>query len=237
VSSSVTPTTTSASNVLSSVESDVASLFNGLVGLANDLTAFGQATAQSGSDVSAIGNIGNPQGSNMIKVASTEGYQFTNQFINTSPNAMTVAIWNKAFDGPDGVQANLGSCVAPKTPALTFALAPGQSQIVAFMDDSQIGFAQATSATTAAGAFDTTWGECNFGSGGSGYDMSAIENSAGNVYSMSISSSEASCISDMTQNYWYAVNGIPTPVGTSDGSCYIGSSTATLVTKMGGTVG
>jgi hypothetical protein len=229
-------TTTSASNIVSSIESDVASLFDDLVGLANDLTAFGEATSGSGSDVGAIGNIGQPQGSNMIKVASIEGYQFTNEFINTSPDAMTIACWNKAFDGPNGVEANLGASVAPETPALTFALAPGGSQIVAFMDNSQIGCAQATSARTAAGAFDTTWLECNFDSTGSGYDMSAIENSRGNSYNMAISSSEASCVSSMTQNFWWSVNGTPTPVGNSDGSCYIGSSTATLVTKMGGTV-
>jgi hypothetical protein len=244
--SSATPSPTAAAksdaaspvnSIVNNVVSDVESLFDGLVGLANDLTSFGEATAASGTDVSKIGNIGNPQGSNMIKVASAEGYQYTNTFINTSPQAMTVAIWNKAFNGGNGVEANLGSCVAPETPALTFALAPGASQVVAFMEDSQIGWAQATSARTSSGAFDTTWGEANFASSGSGYDMSAIMNSAGNNYDMAISASETPCISDPTQNYWMAANNNPNdpqPVGSSDGSCYIPGSSATLVTKMGG---
>ena len=240
---SAAPATTSAAGILSDIGSDigsdVAALFDGLVGLANDLTEFGQATSGSGSNVGAIGNIGNPQGSNMIKVASTEGQQFTNTFINTSPAPLTVAIWNKAFDGPNGVEANLGSAVAPKTPALTFALAPGASQIVAFQANTQIGFSQAVAATAESGAFATSWGEVNFSPTGSGYDLSAIMNPQGNNYDMAISSKEAECISDMTQNYWYAANNNPEdpqPVGNSDGSCYVYGSSATLTTKMGGTV-
>jgi hypothetical protein len=224
-------------SLLGSIESDVGSLFEGLKGLANDLTAFGQSTSASGSEVGKIGNIGSPQGSNMIKVASTQGYQYTNNFINSSPSTMTVVIWNKAFSGANGVEANLGSCVAPVTPALTFALAPGANQIVAFQEDSQIGWAEATTAKTASGAFDTTWGEANFASGGSGYDMSAILNSLGNVYDMAISATETPCISDMTQNYWYAANNDPNdpqPFGSSDGSCYVPGTGATLTTKMGG---
>jgi hypothetical protein len=226
-----------AANIISDIGNDVASLFNGLVGLANDLTSFGTPTSGSGSEVGAIGNIGSPQGSNMIKVASTDSYDFTNTFINTSPKALTVVIWNKAFDGSNGVEANLGSAVAPKTPALTFALAPGASQIVAFQDNTQIGWAEATDALAASGAFATTWGEANFVSTGSGYDMSAIMNPNGNTYDMAISSKEASCTSDPTQNYWYAVNNNaedPQPVGNSDGSCYVMGSSAHLTTKMGG---
>lgn len=60
-------------------------------------------------------------------------------------------------------------------------MARGESQIVAFQEDSQVGWAEATAAKTASGAFDTTWGEANFQAGGSGYDMSAIMNSAGDV--------------------------------------------------------
>ncbi|PSS08762.1 hypothetical protein M430DRAFT_189030 [Amorphotheca resinae ATCC 22711] len=179
-------------------------------------------------------------GQHTSTVPSAAGYQFTNEFINTSPQPMTVVIWNKAYSqsgNVDDADPNLGSCIAPETPTLTFALAPGESQVVAFMDETLIGWAQATSAKTASGAFDTTWGEASFRSTGSGYDMSAIMNSAGNNYDMAISSSETPCISDPTQNYWFAANNNPEdpqPVGSSDGSCYVPGSSATLVTKMGG---
>ena len=209
--------------------------FDNLVGMANGRTEFGLPSTGS-----ADGNTGSPQGSNVIKVSKIQGYSFTNNFVNTSPNSMTVVIWNKAFDGPNGVQADLGSCVAPETPALTFDLAPGENQNVAFQDGSRIGWAEATSARTISGAFATTWGEANFAASGSGYDMSAIMNSAGNVYDMVISAEQTSCISDMTQNYWYAAGGDiedPQPFGASDGSCYVPGSGATLLTKMGGITG
>jgi hypothetical protein len=174
----------------------------------------------------------------MIKVASAQGYQFTNEFVNTSPQAMTIVIWNKAFDGPNGVEANLGCFVAPKTPALTFGLAPGASQIVAFQNNTQIGFVQATLSTTENGAFATTWGECNFSSSGSGFDMSAIMNPQGNNYDMAISALETPCRSNPIENYWYVASNSEDPqsVGSSDGSCYIPGSSATLTTEMGGTM-
>jgi hypothetical protein len=232
------PATSSAANLVSAVEQGVASLFGGLVGLANDLVAFGESTATAGSGVGSVGNIGSPQCSNMIKVNSVGSNAFTNNFINTSPEAMTVVLWNKGFDGPNGVEANLGSAVAPETPCLTFALNPGQNQIVAFQADTSYGWAQATSAKTPSGAFATSWGEGTVGNGGSGYDLSTILNPNGNNYIMSITAAEVSCTSDNSQNYWIAVDNNPNnpqPVGTSDGSCYVPGNSATLTTKMGGT--
>lgn len=227
---------TTTAPLITTIESDIATLWNELVGIANDFTEFGTPTTGSGEDVAAIGNIGYAQGSNMIKVSSREGYEFTNEFINTSGESITVVIWNKAYSttgSASDAEANLGSCVAPKTPILTFALAHGASQLVAFQENSQIGFCQATSDIAESGAFGTTWGEVNFLSKGSGYDMSAIMNPNGNNYNMTISSAEAACISDMTQNFWLTATD---PVGNSDGSCFISQSTATLTTLMGGTV-
>jgi len=155
---------------------------------------------------------------------------------------MTILIWNKAYSR-DGTAANadpnLGSCVALETPTLSFTLAPGAKQIVAFQDDTLIGWSQATGAKTASGAPAITWGEASFKSAGSGFDMSAIMNPEGNNYNMAISFAEGDCISDMTQNYWYAQNNNsedPVAFGSSDGSCYVYGSTATLTTKMGGYV-
>jgi hypothetical protein len=153
--------TTTAASLITTIESDVATLWNDLVGIANDFTEFGKPTTGSGSDVSAIGNIGDAQGSNMIKVSSRKGYDFTNEFINTSGESITVVIWNKAYSTTGNAadaEANLGSCVAPKTPILTFALSKGASQIVAFQANTQIGFCQATSDIAESGAFATTWG-------------------------------------------------------------------------------
>jgi hypothetical protein len=246
----VVPTTTSAAapvattaassinSIISDVESDVATLFDGLVALANDLVAFGEATLSSGTDVGKIGNIGAPQGSNCIKVSSTAGYQYTNNFINTSNAPLTVVLWNKAFS-PSGsasdAQANMGAFVATKTPTLTFALAPGASQLVAFQEDTQIGWTVATSATTSAGAFDNTWGEGNFASDGCGFDVSAIVNTAGNDYDMAISAAEVSEISaaNPPTNMWLTASD---PVGDSNGSVYIPASfgTCTLTTKLNG---
>jgi hypothetical protein len=216
------------------VLNEVATLFNNLVGIANSFTSFGASTTASGSDVGSIGNIGLPQGSNMIKVSSTEGQAFTATFINTSGGDITIAIWNKAYSTTGNVadaQANLGSCVAPTTPILTFALAPTQRQIVAFLADSQIGFSQVTDRIAESGAFAISWGEVNFMTSGSGYDLSAIMNSEGNNYNMTISSLESSCISNQYQNFWLTASD---PVGSSDGSCYIAQSTATLTVEMAG---
>jgi len=237
------PVSSSSNDLVSDVEAGVATLWNGLKGLANDITSFGTAVANTGSEVGATGNIGSPQGHNMIKVASASGYPFTNTFINTSKQAMTIVIWNKAYsrDGsPANADPNLGSCVAPETPTLTFALAPGGKQVVAFQDGSLVGWSEAVDKRTPAGAFDITWGEGSFKSvanGQSGYDMSSIVNSGGNNYQMAISSAEVSCVSDPTQNYWEAKDGnplTPVPIGSSDGSCFVPGNSATLVTKMGG---
>jgi len=233
-----TPTTAAApeSSASSSddIGSEVVALFKGLVGVANDIQEFGSPVANTGSVVSATGNYGNPNGHNMMKVESIVGYDFTNTYYNTQSVPITIAIWNKAWNG----DPNLGACVAPETPALTFALAPGGSQSVAFQDGTLIGWSQAVSKITPAGQFDITWGEAKFTSTeGCGYDVSSIVSSTGNDYNMEISSLESTCVSDPTQNDWIANNGNwedPVPIGNSDGSCYIPGGKATLSTKMGG---
>jgi hypothetical protein len=234
------PTTTHApaGGVFEQVVSNAASsLFAGLVGIADAFSEFGTPTVGSGSEIMAIGNIGNKQGSNMIKVASTAGHAFTALFKNTSGKPMKVVIWNKAYSltgNAADAQANLGASVAPKTPILVLPLDAGESQIVAFQDNTQIGFAEACDAIAPSGAYATTWGECNFVSTGSGYDVSAIMNVNGNNYDMTITSAEApACTSSRTQNFWLTDS---QPIGDSNGSCYIAQSTATLTIEMGGTI-
>jgi len=230
---SVPTTTASAAN---SGSSGLA-IWHNLVGAANHITAFGKQTATSGVEVGYVGNIGSPiEGSNMMFVDSATGYAFTNEFINTSGEDMTIVVWNKAATpgllGNAPAEANLGASIAPETPALAFALAPGQSQVVAFMDETVIAWAQACDAIAESGAFATTWGEMQYNSAGSGYDVSAIMNPNNNNYIMEITSVEApACTSSNTQNYWLTASD---PVGDSNGSCYIAQATAHLTTKMGG---
>jgi len=214
--------------------------FSKVVGLANKLSSFGQSTAGSGSIIGKIGNIGSPQGSNMIKVDSVGDHKYTNTFENTSGKPMTIMVWNKAFardNDPNKVEANLGAMMAPTSPALSITLAPGESQVVAFQEDTQAGWAQATTDVHMSGAFATTWAEINYISTGCGYDVSAIMNKHGNTYDMEMSAKETPCVSNMDDNLWIARNGNPEdpiPIGSSDGSCFIPAGKCTVHTKMGG---
>jgi hypothetical protein len=221
----------SSSSSSSSSNNVVSALVGGIVGAANKLTSVGAAVSPSGAlGDNYMGNYGSPYGSNVIKVDSVGTNTYTNTFKNTQSQTITVNIWNKV--GPD-MQVLSGSALAPKDTTLTFTLAPGASQVVAFQENSQVAWAQACSETTPSGAFKTTWGEANFVKSGSGYDVSAINN-PNNDYAMTITSSEApQCTSSRTENFWLTDS---KPIGGSDGSCFIAQNTATLQTIMGGTV-
>lgn len=220
-----------ASSSSSSTNDVVSDLLGGVVGAANKLKSFGSPVAPSGAlGDNYMGNYGSPYGSNVIKVDSVGSHAYTNTFKNTQSKTITVNVWNKV--GPD-MRVLSGSAMAPKDTTLTFSLAPGASQVVAFQENSQVAWAQVCSETTAAGAFKTTWGEANFVKTGSGYDVSAINN-PNNDYDMTITSNEASqCTSSRTENFWLTDT---KPIGTSDGSCFIAQNTATLQTIMGGTI-
>jgi len=208
-------------------------LLNGIVGCSNTRKAFGGLSTKAYAvGDHAVNNVGTPYGSNIIMVDSTDKYDFTNTFVNTQKVPITVNVWNKV--GEDGQDLS-GSTDAPKKTTLTFVLAPGATQVIAVQENSNIGWAEATTKLrTDSGSFDTSFGEATYLAKGSGYNLSAIPNTAGNKYDMAISSVEAPhCTSDMTQNYWLT----PTePIGTSDGSCFVAQSTAHLTTKMGGSV-
>ena len=222
---------------IADVISDVKTAFSSIVGLADKLTSFGTATKGSGSIIGKIGNIGSPQGSNMIKVKSVGDHKYTNTFENTSGKPMTIVVWNKAYERNGVVEANLGAMLAPTSPSLSITLAPGESQVVAFQEDTQAGWAQATTDVHMSGSYATTWAEINYISTGCGYDVSAIMNKHGNTYDMEMTALETPCISNMEQNLWIARNGNPEdpiPIGSSDGSCFIPAGKCTVTTKMGG---
>lgn len=225
--------TTSAASIIDTVEAAWASI----KAASNELTEFGLSTPGHGdaSGWGYVGNVGNPEGSNIIKVSTTSGYDFTNTFINTSGAKLTVAVWNMAASAGmtnyENAVANLGACQASLYSALTFTLAAGASQTVAFLDNTVIGWAQPTTTLNTASQFSTAWGEAKFNSTGSGYDVTFIPNGGNNNYKMSIKSTEVACISDNTQNYWLTAT---EPIGNSDGSCYNPGSTLHLTTEMGG---
>jgi hypothetical protein len=226
-------THTSASAALGGVFDEVASLFDDLVGVSNALTEFGGQSTPVGSfgTDDYIGNVGVPYGSCIILTDSPSSHQYTNTFTNTQSEIITVNVWLKV--GPD-MQPFSGPSLAPTKTTLTFTLTPGQSKTVAFDENTQVGWAQATSKTTASGSYDQSWGEAQFVNSGCGYDVSAIENSAGSNYAMTISSLEApNCKSTRTTNMWLSATDA---VGDSNGSCYIAQGKATLTTIMGGTV-
>ncbi|KAL2063520.1 hypothetical protein VTL71DRAFT_5325 [Oculimacula yallundae] len=221
----------SASSIVSDITDDIHALWKGLTGVSNNLKSFGGSTAASGAMGDHFrGNFGAPYGSNIIKVSSTSGYDFTNTFINTSKKPMTINIWNKV--GPD-LQDLSGSALAPKKTTLTFVLAPGKSQIVAFQDNTQAAWAQACDDFTASGAYATVWGEVQYRKEGSGFDYSAILSKGANNYDMTITSEENDCVSSQKENFWLAEY---KPIGNSDGSCFVPDSTMHLTTKMGGVI-
>ncbi|EKD18220.1 uncharacterized protein L3040_007609 [Drepanopeziza brunnea f. sp. 'multigermtubi'] len=221
---------------VSSALDDLQDLFNGVEGCANKITSFGEVVASNmvtgpltiGDKY--VGNYGNPYGHNVMKVDSKSGYDFTNTFINTGSETITINLWNKV--GPD-LMPQSGPSLAPKNTTLTFVLKPGESQTVAIQENSQVAWAQATDNYHMSGAFAESWGEANFVPTGSGYNLSAIMSSGGNNYDMTISSEEVECVSDRTQNFWLKEY---TPIGGSDGSCYVPGKTMHLTTKMGGHV-
>lgn len=227
-----TASSSSLSSDLSSLINDVELLFDSLVGISNTRTSFGGSTAASGSTGdNYLGNVGSPYAANIMKVSEATAYDYTITFTNTASSGMTVNVWQKV--GPD-MQLLSGSALAPKNTSLTMYLAKGASQTVAFQENTQIGWAEACSDLAESGAYATTWGEANFVSTGSGYDVSAIMNPNNNNYDMTITSEEApACTSSRTENMWLTATD---PVGTSDGSCFIAQSTAHLTVQMGGTI-
>jgi len=234
-SSSAKPEETGAS---SDSSSSVTTPWSKIVGMADKVKSFGGKVASTGEIISKSGNIGTPEGSNMMRISSVGDHKYTANFINTSKKPMTIMVWNKAQKDTSGtIQSNLGSCLAGSKPALSITLAAGGSQLVAFDEDTQAGFSEATTDVAVSGAFATTWGELNFVETGCGYDVSSIMNAHGNTYDMAMSALETPCISDMNQNLWIGRNNNPEdpiPIGSSDGSCFVPAGKATLTIKMGG---
>ncbi|KAL8757287.1 MAG: hypothetical protein Q9184_004252 [Pyrenodesmia sp. 2 TL-2023] len=143
----------------------------------------------TGDRITYIGNVGNPYGSNMMFVPSVDGYKYTNTFKNVGQNPIPINVWNKA--GRDG-RANSGGCTEPN---LKFTLAAGESQVVAFDENTQAAFSR--DCEKGAGGYPAcVWGELDYGdlrpsdatgqgnAGHSGFDRSSIPGGHGEMLTM-----------------------------------------------------
>lgn len=146
----------------------------------------------TGDRITYIGNIGIPYGSNMMYIANdqVDNHKYTTMFKNVGQNPIPVNVWNKA--GRDG-QANSGGCTEAN---LKFTLQPGESQAVAFDENTQAAFSR--DCEKGPGGYPAcVWGELDFGDqrpddstgagnkGHSGFDRSSIPGGAGEVLTMS----------------------------------------------------
>ena len=145
-------------------------------------TGFGGQTTpkDNGNKDEYVGNVGIPFGSNMLIIADGDktNYKYTNKFTNKGADKICIIVWNKS--GKDG-QPQSGMALPP---VLKFDVGPGESQTVAFDENSQVAFSQDCPRSPTSNIPDCTWGEADFGDlrngGWSGYDRSSIPNSAGN---------------------------------------------------------
>ncbi|KAL8888198.1 MAG: hypothetical protein Q9215_004321 [Flavoplaca cf. flavocitrina] len=106
------------------------------------------------------GNVGVPYGSNMmaINTGDIEKYKYTNTFKNIGSNPLPIIIWNK--EGRDGdPQSGMG-----QEPNMKFTVQPGQSQTVAFDENTLASFSRDCERDTKKGNLKMcVWGELTFG--------------------------------------------------------------------------
>ncbi|KZV97546.1 hypothetical protein EXIGLDRAFT_607952 [Exidia glandulosa HHB12029] len=134
---------------------------------------------ETGETNTYVGNVGDPWGSNIITVDSAlaDQYKYTIKFVGSShmTEPYKVVIWNKI--GPDGQMTGWYG-----NSAVSFSLAPGAEQYVAFDENSQGGWGAAPGNDLPKdqwGGYDSTWGEFDFGdqknNAWSGFDVSMIQ--------------------------------------------------------------
>ncbi|MDC0713987.1 hypothetical protein POL68_36315 [Stigmatella sp. ncwal1] len=150
----------------------------------------------------AKNNVGSPYNSNMQLIDPSEKsqFKFTNTFTNNTNQPQTITLWNKTGEngGP-----NDGQNFDKSTPK-TFTLQPGQSQTVAFDNNTSVAWCASKDGTAKPGANSgQTWGEATFGNAGtgwSGYDTSQIS-PAGHNGNMSITN-DATGVRVTEANAW-----------------------------------
>ncbi|KAI4171495.1 MAG: hypothetical protein LQ343_004233 [Gyalolechia ehrenbergii] len=146
----------------------------------------------TGDRITYIGNVGVPYGSNMMFIPNDQvnSYKYTTMFKNVGQNPIPINVWNKA--GRDG-RANSGGCTEAN---LKFTLNAGESQAVAFDENTQAAFSR--DCEKGPGNYPAcVWGEMDFGDlrpddatgagnkGHSGFDRSSIPGGHGEMLTMS----------------------------------------------------
>lgn len=135
----------------------------------------------------AKNNVGTPYNSNiqLIDQGQKSQFKYTNTFTNNTDKPQTITLWNKT--GENG-NPNDGQNFDKSKP-VTFTLQPGQSQSLAFDNNTSVAWSVSKDGSAKPGANSgQTWGEATFGNsttGWSGFDTSQIS-PAGHNGKMSI---------------------------------------------------
>ena len=125
--------------------------------------------------------------------------KYSIKFVNNGGASMEAIVWNKS--GKDGLpQSGMGSA-----PNLNIPLGVGESKLVCFDENSQISFSRNCQRSAVSNSPDCTWGEADFGDlrngAWSGYDVSSIANSAGNVENLTLTCSKAKTSSQAENSF------------------------------------
>ena len=173
------------------------------------------------------GNVGVPYGSNMMAISTgdVDKYKYTNTFKNTGSNPLTIQIWNK--EGRDGAPQS-GMCEEPN---MKLTVQPGQSQTVAFDENTTAAFSRDCKRDGSSGIPMCVWGELTFGgemaavgdkkasNKWSGFNRSSIPAGANEILTITCTSCDAKAReetkSGKEQNTWETAgdafhrNGVP----------------------------
>ncbi|KAL9020557.1 MAG: hypothetical protein Q9185_002143 [Variospora sp. 1 TL-2023] len=110
----------------------------------------------TGDRLSYRGNTGIPYGTNMMFVPSIGDQKYTITFNNVGENPFPVIVWNKVGRNGD---PHSGSCTEPN---LKFTLGAGESQVVAFDENTQGAFSRDCERGPS-NQPNCVWGEFDFG--------------------------------------------------------------------------
>jgi len=147
------------------------------------------------------GNHGAPHGSNVQAIPANAAslYKYKTKFVSTASDTIKIIIWDKV--GPDGMP-NSGQF---SPPVVSFDLAPGATQYVAFDENSQVAWCHDTGRKTQWGAYDCSYGEADFGNLSnnqwSGADHSSIQNTQGSNMPMTIICPTGEVSSNLANGY------------------------------------
>ncbi|KAL8774853.1 MAG: hypothetical protein Q9209_000792 [Squamulea sp. 1 TL-2023] len=120
----------------------------------------GRTQGKAGATVDGYhGNVGVPYGSNMMFISTSDidKYKYTNTFKNTGSNPLPLQIWNKGGRNGDP-QSGMAS-----EPNMKFTLQPGESQTVAFDENTLAAFSRQCDRNKDSNIPECVWGELTFG--------------------------------------------------------------------------